>query len=138
MKSSKPLKEKKMISRLKPFMAYLPPEQHERLKKVSEETEIAMSQLVREGIDSRLSGGDKFVAGYNKAIEDCIAAIKNNRVSQMSFPSGKTFGDVFTEDIKQLVISNEKETFPSTKELVSRIHAGESEAESASIARLGL
>lgn len=118
-------------------MAYLSPEQHERLKKVSEETEIAMSQLVREGIDSRLSGGDKFVAGYNKAIEDCIAAIKNNRVSQMSFPSGKTFGDVFTEDLNQLVISNEKE-LPSAKELVSRIHAGESEAESASIARLGL
>ena len=117
-----------MISRLKPFMAYLEHTQHERLKRYSEASAIAMSQLVREGVESRISTGDRYVAGYNKAIEDCIRAIKNNRVSQMSFPSGKTFGDVFTEDINQLVIKNGEQRGVSAEELVSRVHEGETES----------
>jgi predicted DNA-binding protein len=127
-----------MISRLKPFMAYLEPAQHERLKKFSEATEIAMSQLVREGIESRISSGDRFVAGYNKAIEDCVKAVNGNRVSQMSFPSGKTFGEVFTEDINQLVIKDGTEGKLSAEELVARVHEGEAESADKSDTDLGI
>lgn len=87
-------------SKLKPFFAYLSEEQFLALKQFSKKTGSSMSMLIREGIDARLSSGDQFVAGYNQAMQDAIAVINNNSLSKMSFPSGKTFGEMIIDDLK--------------------------------------
>lgn len=91
-------------SKLKPFMAYLEVGQHQDLKRFSQRSKIAMSQLIREAVDARITQGDRYVAGYNKALHDAIEAIYNNRASKMKFPSGKSFADVFTEELEKLII----------------------------------
>lgn len=91
-------------SKLKPFMAYLEVAQHQDLKRFSQRSKIAMSQLIREAVDARITQGDRYVAGYNKALHDAIEAIYNNRASKMKFPSGKSFADVFTEELEKLII----------------------------------
>ena len=99
-------------SRLKPFMAYLEVAQHQDLKRFSQRSKIPMSQLIREAVDARITQGDRYVAGYNKALHDAINAIYNNRASKMKFPSGKSFADVFTEELEKLII---KETHVQTQ-----------------------
>lgn len=91
-------------SKLKPFMAYLEVGQHQDLKRFSQRSKIPMSQLIREAVDARITQGDRYVAGYNKALHDAIEAIYNNRASKMKFPSGKSFADVFTEELEKLII----------------------------------
>lgn len=91
-------------SKLKPFMAYLEVSQHQDLKRFSQRSKIPMSQLIREAVDARITQGDRYVAGYNKALHDAIEAIYNNRASKMKFPSGKSFADVFTEELEKLII----------------------------------
>lgn len=87
-------------SKLKPFFAYLNEEQYLALKQFSKKTGSSMSVLIREGVDARLSSGDQFIAGYNQAMQDAIAVINNNSLSRMSFPSGKTFGEMIIDDLK--------------------------------------
>lgn len=101
-------------SKLKPFMAYLGAEQHRDLKRFSQRNKIAMSQLIREAVDARITQGDRYVAGYNKALHDAIDAIYNNRAAKMKFPSGKSFADVFNEEIQKLIITESHVQKPST------------------------
>jgi len=62
-----------------------------------------MSQLVREGIDSRLSIGDKYLAGHNDGITNAIGAVNANDACKMQFPSGKTFAELLTDDLQKLI-----------------------------------
>lgn len=121
-------------SKLKPFMAYLEGSQHMALKKFSRANSIPMSQLIREAIDMRISEGDRYTAGYNKGVQDSIKTLKGNKVAKMRFPSGRSFGDVFAQDINKLVI-HERET--TAEELVSRIDAGGTGLEDESDTGLG-
>jgi hypothetical protein len=105
-------------SKLKPFMAYLEVSQHLAMKKFSKNSKVPMSQLIREAIDMRISEGDRYTAGYNKGVQDSIKTLKGNKVAKMRFPSGRTFGDVFAQDINKLVIHEREAT---AEELVSRI-----------------
>jgi hypothetical protein len=98
-----------MISRLKPFMAYLELTQYVNLKKFSAANKIPMSQLIREAIDARIASGDRFVFGYNKAIDDAINAVNANRASQMRFPSGKSFAEILTDDVIKLKVKDAHE-----------------------------
>lgn len=91
-------------SKLKPFMAYLEAGQYQDLKRFSQRSKIPMSQLIREAVDARITQGDRYVAGYNKALHDAIEAIYNNRAFKMRFPSGKSFADVFTEELEKLIV----------------------------------
>lgn len=95
-------------SKLKPFMSYLETSQLQELRRFSKRSKIPMSQLIREAVSARLAQGDRYVVGYNKALHDAIEAIGNNKASKMKFPSGKSFADVFTEELERLMI---KETY---------------------------
>lgn len=108
-------------SKLKPFMAYLEVAQHQDLKRFSQRSKIPMSQLIREAVDARITQGDRYVAGYNKALHDAIEAIYNNRASKMKFPSGKSFADVFTEELEKLII---KESHVQTQRTAPASEAG--------------
>ena len=126
-------------SKLKPFMAYLEVAQHQDLKRFSQRSKIPMSQLIREAVDARITQGDRYVAGYNKALHDAIEAIYNNRASKMKFPSGKSFADVFTEELEKLII---KETHVQNQRTAqvneARGNAGRSDSEDESDPSLGV
>jgi len=122
-------------SKLKPFMAYLENSQYMAMKKFSKQSMIPMSQLIREAIHMRISEGDRYTAGYNRGVQDSIKTLKGNKVAKMRFPSGKTFGDVFAQDINKLVIHEREAT---AEELVSRISEGGSGVEDEGDTGLGL
>jgi hypothetical protein len=127
-----------MISRLKPFMAYLELTQYVNLKKFSAANKIPMTQLIREAIDARIASGDRFVFGYNKAIDDAIDALNANRASQMRFPSGKSFAEILTEDIIKLKAKEAHEEKGIAKAPDSGRDAGSAEAEDGSDQSLGI
>jgi len=127
-----------MISKLKPFMAYLDHQQYGRLKSFSAKSKIPMSQLIREAVDARIAEGDRYVLGFNKGLQAAIDAIHNNRASQMKFPSGKSFGDVFKDDIEHLLIKEGNERKVTAEELVARLHEGSTSNEDQGDKSLGL
>lgn len=90
-------------SNLRPFFAYLSEAQYSALKHFSQKNGVPMTQVVRESIESRLSSGDLFVAGYNQGLQDAISAINRNNISKMTFPSGRTFGELIIEDISAFI-----------------------------------
>lgn len=89
-------------SNLRPFFAYLSESQYAALKQFANQTGVSMTHLIREGVDARLSSGNLFVAGYNQGLQDAIVAINQNNISKMTFPSGKTFGELIIDDISSL------------------------------------
>lgn len=125
-------------SKLKPFMAYLEVGQHRDLKQFSQRSKIPMSQLIREAVDARITQGDRYVAGYNKALHDAIEAIYNNRASKMKFPSGKSFADVFTEELEKLIIKESHAGKISAQAPQARRDAGGSSDENESDQSLGV
>lgn len=78
---------------LKPFMAYLPPGDYARLKKLSKTTKIPMSQLVREGVSARLSSNE-YSSGFNDGLQKAIDVVKAMEIAGIRFPSGKSIGDL--------------------------------------------
>lgn len=94
-------------SNLRPFFAYLSESQYVLLKQFSQKTSVSMTKIIRESIDARLSSGDQYVSGYNQGLLDAVSMINRNNVSKMSFPSGKTFGEILTEDITAQLRNND-------------------------------
>jgi len=92
----------------KPFMAYITPADYARLRKLSTKSKIPMSQLVREGISSRLSTGNPHVAGFNDGLTKAVQIVSGLTASEMRFPSGKSFGELVAEAVMAQVIVEEK------------------------------
>jgi hypothetical protein len=86
-------------SKFIPFMAYLDASTYASLKKFSKREKIPMSQLVREAINARVAGGDRYTAGFNDGIDKSAFVINANRAAQMRFPSGQSFGELFTTEL---------------------------------------
>jgi len=91
-----------MYSKYQPFMTYIEPKEILALKKFSKKSAIPMAQIVREAISSKLSGGDPYVSGFNSGIDSAITEIKNIQAAQMRFPSGRTFGEVISDEVVKL------------------------------------
>lgn len=96
-----------LSNRLKPFMAYLEPEQHAALTKYSKKNHLPMSQLVREAIAIRIAPSDPYRSGFNDGIKAAIEAVAANKASQMRFPSGKSFADLINEELETLRMTHE-------------------------------
>lgn len=111
-----------MISKLKPFMAYLEYQQYGRLKAFSAKTKIPMTQIIREAIEARISSGDRYQTGYNSAISHAIEAVKNNKAAKMRFPSGKSFADLVIEDLQPLTLKANHETETVTESPIAGRH----------------
>lgn len=86
--------------RLKPFMAYIDPSQHARMKKFSGKLRIPMSQLMREAIEMRITSGNQYLHGFNAGLDKAQEVIKANKASEMRFPSGKSFAELINADIE--------------------------------------
>lgn len=95
--------------KLKPFMAYLDQGQHSELTKYSKRTQIAMSQLVREAITMRIASQNPYLEGFNDGVRKCITLVNDNTASKMRFPSGMSFGELLTTELKSALMGGEGE-----------------------------
>ena len=91
-----------MTHSLKPFMAYLDYPVYADLKKFSHKHKISMSQIIREGITSRMSGGDRYCAGFNDGVNSSIEVVNASKAAKMRFPSGKSFAELVIDDLNKL------------------------------------
>ena len=91
-----------MFSKYQPFMTYIEPKDLQALKKFSKKNATPMAQIVREAISSKLAGGDPYVTGFNTGIDSAITEIKSIQAAQMRFPSGRTFGEVISDEVIKL------------------------------------
>jgi len=78
--------------KVKPFMTYLEEKDIDRLKKFAKKKKITMSE------------GDPYNAGFNAGIEESIRLIKDNKASQMRFPSGSSFAELMEVDLMKAKI----------------------------------
>lgn len=85
----------------KPFMAYIEPDVLLKLKKFSKKMKTTMTEIIREALNARLTTGDPYIVGFNNGIDAAVLAVQNTKVSQMRFPSGKTFSELMTEEIER-------------------------------------
>lgn len=91
-----------------PLMIYMTLKQRADVKIFARKERIPVSQLVREGLDMRMSPGDKFNAGFNEGIKQAMDVTKNSKGGQMRFPSGKSFADIVCEDLNNLIRKEEE------------------------------
>jgi len=89
---------------LKPFMAYIDEGQYARMKKFCNKHKIAMSQLIREAIEIRITPGNPYTEGFNAGINAAIKVVADNKASQMRFPSGKSFAELMQEDLEKVLL----------------------------------
>jgi len=95
---------------LKPFMAYLPQQDYARLKKLSKFTKVPMSQLVREGVSSRLSG-NQYNTGFNDGLQKAVDVVKSMEIAGIRFPSGNSVGDLIENaTLDCFLVENKDET----------------------------
>lgn len=87
------------FKKFKPFMTYVSQDEHARMKKFAKLKKITMAQMIREAIDSRLSTGDPYTAGFNAGLEKAIAVVNQNNAAKMRFPSGKSFAELIVEEL---------------------------------------
>jgi hypothetical protein len=87
----------------KQFVVYFDHETHSRIKEFSDKNNISMNQLVREGVEQRMSKDNSYVNGYNTAIKKTMIVVKKNNATKMRFPSGKSFAELINEDIQMLL-----------------------------------
>jgi hypothetical protein len=62
-----------MSKKLIPYTVYLPEDQYNKLKKYAKERKA--SSVIRDAISSFLSGGDLYLTGYNKGLQDASKAV---------------------------------------------------------------
>lgn len=87
----------------KQFVVYFDHETHSRVKEFSDKNHISMNQLIREGVEQRMSKDNPYVTGYNTAIRKTMIVVKENNATKMRFPSGKSFAELINEDIQTLL-----------------------------------
>ena len=90
--------------KVKPFMTYLEEKDIDRLKKFAKKKKITMSQVIREGLSARMAEGDPYMAGFNAGVDESIRLIKDNKASQMRFPSGSSFAELMELDLMKAKI----------------------------------
>ena len=99
-----------------PYMTYIVPGDHAKLRRLAKKYKKPMTQIVREAISSKLSENDPYTSGFNDGIQKAIDVISAMEVTKMKFPSGLSFSELIeAELIKQRMVEGEdgKETVGS-------------------------
>jgi hypothetical protein len=102
----------------KPFLTYLEPQEYAKLKKFSVKTKTPMTQIVREAVTARITGGNAYVNGFNDGLQEAINAVNAMKHAQMRFPSGKSFAELVTDDLMVRRMKEMKNETDGTKEPV--------------------
>lgn len=82
-----------------PVMIYVTPDDKEALSKYALANKMTVSQIVREGVRMRLQGND-FNTGFNDGLNEAIKIVHSTEGAKMMFPSGKSFADLVSENLK--------------------------------------
>lgn len=88
------------LSKYKAFMAYIEPRDLVRLKRFARTKKTTMAGLIREAVVARLAGGDPYNSGFNAGLRKAAEVAKETKGAQMRFPSGKTFGELVTDELE--------------------------------------
>ncbi len=103
---------------LKPFLAYLAPQEYAKLKKFAAKHKMPMTQVIREAITARVAEGNAYVTGFNDGLQDAITAVNEMKHAQMRFPSGKSFAELVTDDLAVRRMKETKDESDGTEEPV--------------------
>jgi hypothetical protein len=93
---------------LKPLLVRVTYAQYASLSRFAKKLNVSMNQIVREAIEIRLAKGD-YLTGFNDGLGAAIDSVNSNRAAQMRFPSGKSFAELVSEDIKTKIMQGEKD-----------------------------
>jgi len=87
-----------------PIMIYITPEDRDLLDWFTKKHKLNASQVAREGIRMRINtGGDNdYNKGFNEGLNAAVAAVAKTEAAGMRFPSGKSIGDLISENISSL------------------------------------
>lgn len=107
------------MTRSKPFMCYLDDAQYQRLRRFASKSKLPMTQVIREGIESRITQNNPYLHGFNDGLKKAIELVDANKASQMRFPSGRSFGDLITDEIKVNFLKESNEEGKDTAEAPS-------------------
>jgi hypothetical protein len=88
-------------SKVKPFLTYLEEADIEQLRKFAKKKKLTMAHIMREAIKARMAEGDPYNAGFNDGIDASINIVKENKASQMRFPSGSSFAELIEMDLSK-------------------------------------
>lgn len=105
----------------KPFLTYLQMSDYMRLKKFSVKSKTSMTQIVREAVTARISGGDPYVSGFNAGLQEAIDAVNAMKHAQMRFPSGKSFAELVSDELMVRQMKEQKNDIDGTEESVPRL-----------------
>lgn len=94
--------------KLKPFLTHLNESEHVALKKFARVHKMTMAKVIREAILMRLAPNGSYLDGYNAALKDASDAIKATPAGSMTFPSGMSFADHFSDEIFKLTMKGNK------------------------------
>lgn len=83
----------------KPFLTYLHHAEYAKLKKFATKNKTPMTQIVREAVTARISGGNAYVSGFNDGLQEAINTVNAMKHAQMRFPSGKSFAELVSDDL---------------------------------------
>jgi hypothetical protein len=85
-----------------PLMIYVQPDELSSLKKYAKSAKKPVSHIAREGIRMRLAGGaDPYNKGFDDGLDAAIQIAQKSEGAQMRFPSGKSFGQLVSEEIEK-------------------------------------
>lgn len=105
----------------KPFLTYLTPAEYLKLKKFASKNKTSMTQIVREAVTARISGGNAYISGFNAGILEAIVAVNAMKHAQMRFPSGKSFAELVSDDLIVRQMKEQQDATDGKQEPVSRL-----------------
>jgi hypothetical protein len=82
-----------------PVMIYVTPNDKEALSKYALDNKMTVSQIVREGVRMRLQSND-FNTGFNDGLNEAIKIAHSTEGAKMMFPSGKSFAELVSANLK--------------------------------------
>ena len=88
-------------SKSTPLLIYLDQKQYGALKRMAKKTDKAMGQIIRESLEIRLSEQqDPYSAGLKDGLNKAMEIAQLSKGGQMKFPSGKSFGEMVSDEIE--------------------------------------
>jgi len=87
----------------KQFVVYFDEPTMRRVKAFASKRGMSMNQLIREGVEQRMTDDKPYVTGFNDAVKKAMIVVEENNATKMRFPSGKSFAELINEDLERLL-----------------------------------
>jgi len=88
-------------SKIARVMIYFSEKEYAALKKFAKKSDKPMTQVIREGLEIRMSDQmDPYSTGLKEGLNKAMEIAQTAKGGQMKFPSGKSFGQMVSEEIE--------------------------------------